>query len=266
MNNWLKVAAVTSAATAAATAETTANVDATKAIDTTSRFTIPPQQQRNLGAYTRFQIPNSSSIPKRTCLTESQCNDQRAKDGVPRNKYYVGNYPDHGCFAKNGMMFWGVGGSDKDKAADVNGVKERVWCDWDVLDGTWNGDGYKPSELLITLLWLLSRLTRELFHTWEIIYTHVLYSFLPSYLFLFIRIPKTHSIVANNEPKYEPVSTYLGFNLYQNTLICLILIYSEHNRTMSPTDAPAYKDDATWEKDGWEGDEYEPSEFIISRE
>jgi len=86
---------------------------------------------RNLGS--------GSSIPSKTCLTESQCNKQRIKMGIPDVHYYINNFHHHGCFEKNNKVFWGRGGSDADKATSpLPGIQERVWC-----DGDWKDEGYE---------------------------------------------------------------------------------------------------------------------------
>ncbi|KAL3800290.1 hypothetical protein ACHAW5_009872 [Stephanodiscus triporus] len=42
---------------------------------------------------------------------------------------YVGDFPDKGCFMKNGHGYFGTGGTDEEMAADLAGVRERIWCE-----------------------------------------------------------------------------------------------------------------------------------------
>ena len=43
--------------------------------------------------------------------------------------FYFGSYAYYGCFSKGGKVFWGVGGTDEQKAiSPLGGVKDRVWC------------------------------------------------------------------------------------------------------------------------------------------
>ena len=86
---------------------------------------------------------HKSSSRQMTCLTETQCNNQRQILNIPPSKYYVGTYPEvYGCYAKNDKLFWSSGGGVSEMAIHpLKGVKERVWCDYD--------DDNKEGEQLI---------------------------------------------------------------------------------------------------------------------
>ena len=93
------------------------------------------------------------SVSNKICLTEDDCRAQCRKNGISEDKFYRGdNFPEIGCFTKNGMYFWGDG-PDAAKGKTCSGVRKRVWCDDDLdnwkgdnwqKDG-WTDDGHKPS-------------------------------------------------------------------------------------------------------------------------
>ena len=77
------------------------------------------------------------------CLTKDDCNAARKKAGYANNHFHSGTYRDHGCFTKNGKVFFGIGGTKKQmKITDLGGVKERFYCG----GGGWEGDAHKPTD------------------------------------------------------------------------------------------------------------------------
>jgi len=59
---------------------------------------------------------------------QSECEEQSQMTRF--TNFYAGSYADYGCFSKGGNLYWGIGGSDAQKAiSPLGGVKERVWCD-----------------------------------------------------------------------------------------------------------------------------------------
>ena len=82
-----------------------------------------------------------SVSPNKICLTEDDCRAQCRKNGISEDKFYRGdNFPEIGCFTKNGIYFWGDG-PDAAKGKTCSGIRKRVWCD-DDLDN-WKGDNWQ---------------------------------------------------------------------------------------------------------------------------
>lgn len=45
------------------------------------------------------------------------------------DNYYVGDFPEYGCFRKGENLFWGEGDTPEQiKNLELSGVKERVMC------------------------------------------------------------------------------------------------------------------------------------------
>ena len=90
---------------------------------------------------TYFNENYDYSVSNKICLTEDDCRAQCRKNGISEDKFYRGdNFPEVGCFTKNGMYFWGDG-PDAAKGKTCSGVRKRVWCD-DDLDN-WKGDNWQ---------------------------------------------------------------------------------------------------------------------------
>mmetsp|Transcript_1379 Transcript_1379/g.3032 ORF Transcript_1379/g.3032 Transcript_1379/m.3032 type:complete len:694 (-) Transcript_1379:93-2174(-) len=86
--------------------------------------------------------PSTPSEMERTaCLTEEECDAIRQSRDI--GSFIAGEFPSKGCFAKNGIVYWGRGGSMEDiSESDLPGVQERIWCEKEVLnDGNNNGNG-----------------------------------------------------------------------------------------------------------------------------
>jgi len=67
----------------------------------------------------------------RTCLTQSECEEQQQKKGF--DYFYTGSYGNYGCFSKQGNLYWGIGGTGSQKASSpLIGAKERVWCEEEI--------------------------------------------------------------------------------------------------------------------------------------
>lgn len=62
------------------------------------------------------------------CVTEERCR-QKFLTMNTGGDFYVGDFPDKGCFMKNGHGYFGTGGTDEEMAADLAGVRERIWCE-----------------------------------------------------------------------------------------------------------------------------------------
>jgi hypothetical protein len=57
--------------------------------------------------------------------------------------FFVGEYPDKGCFLKNVHGYFGTGGTDEEMAvAELSGIRERIWCDMETEEPT----SSKPTE------------------------------------------------------------------------------------------------------------------------
>ena len=70
---------------------------------------------------------NLSGLGYSICLDEYACQAQADRDGIVH--FHSGDYPDYGCFSKNGKYFWGHGGSyEQQSVIELAGIKERVYC------------------------------------------------------------------------------------------------------------------------------------------
>jgi len=87
------------------------------------RETIPPTSRPS------EEIIMGGDVQLTTCLTEGDCDEMRQKMGIAT--FLAGsNYPSDGCFLKNGIAYWGSGGSMEDISKPVlPGVRERIWCE-----------------------------------------------------------------------------------------------------------------------------------------
>mmetsp|Transcript_29640 Transcript_29640/g.62960 ORF Transcript_29640/g.62960 Transcript_29640/m.62960 type:complete len:867 (-) Transcript_29640:380-2980(-) len=69
-----------------------------------------------------------ANVESTACLSKADCDEARQKMGVA--KFSAGNFPSKGCFAKNGVAYWGAGGSDDDMSrSDLPGIQTRLWCE-----------------------------------------------------------------------------------------------------------------------------------------
>jgi len=63
------------------------------------------------------------------CITAAQCNARRKELGIEDEYYNVGDYPTYGCFEKNNMAYWGLGGTTAEQGTFPLGrEKERIFC------------------------------------------------------------------------------------------------------------------------------------------
>lgn len=70
---------------------------------------------------------NLSGLGYSICLDEYACEAQAERDGVVH--FHKGDYPDYGCFSKNGKYFWGHGGTSEQRSDhELAGIKARVYC------------------------------------------------------------------------------------------------------------------------------------------
>jgi len=145
----------------AASGTTVVNVELMDADDgiedeTTSRDDMPFLKSSSYDAtwYENGCLSYSTTLPpvsapkvveRTACLTEEACDTIRQSKNI--DQFSAGDYPSKGCFTKNGIVFWGRGGSVEDRSTEeMPGVQMRVWCEKEVLepdDGTGddNGDG-----------------------------------------------------------------------------------------------------------------------------
>ena len=66
------------------------------------------------------------------CMTKMDCDMARQQKGFAR--FNVGVYPTKGCFSKNGIAFFGTGGTVAQKSrADLPGIQERIYCEENVI-------------------------------------------------------------------------------------------------------------------------------------
>lgn len=66
------------------------------------------------------------------CMTKMDCDKARQQAGYA--KFNVGAYPSKGCFHKNGIAFWGTGGTIAQKSRyDLPGIQTRLYCEEDVV-------------------------------------------------------------------------------------------------------------------------------------
>eukprot|EP01083_Nonionella_stella_P281902 959426_1 len=94
---------------------------------------------------------NLSGIGYSTCLDEHSCQAQAKRDGVVH--FHTGDFPDYGCFSKNGKYFWGHGGSYEQQSDHALArVKKRVYCaehsarGYDDDDDDWHGDEHHDDD------------------------------------------------------------------------------------------------------------------------
>jgi len=81
-----------------------------------------------------------TEMERTACLTEEECDAIRQSRDI--GSFVAGEFPSKGCFAKNGIVYWGRGGSMEDiSESDLPGVQERIWCEKVLNDGNNNGDG-----------------------------------------------------------------------------------------------------------------------------
>ena len=87
---------------------------------------------------TRVEIPsdrNLENIATVACLTEERCHG-RFLSLDTGGHFHTGDFPSKGCFAKNGNVFFGMGGTDEEmEEAGLPGILTRVWCDDDIDAG-----------------------------------------------------------------------------------------------------------------------------------
>eukprot|EP00571_Detonula_confervacea_P017166 CAMPEP_0172309484 /NCGR_PEP_ID=MMETSP1058-20130122/9749_1 /TAXON_ID=83371 /ORGANISM="Detonula confervacea, Strain CCMP 353" /LENGTH=973 /DNA_ID=CAMNT_0013022113 /DNA_START=8 /DNA_END=2929 /DNA_ORIENTATION=- len=96
-------------------------------------------------------ITLGGAVEPTVCLELSDCDAMRQKMGIT-SSLYVGDYQTKGCFSKNGIAYWGSGGSIDDKSkTSLQGIQERVWCEkeLDISVGS-PSDGLKEDRACIT--------------------------------------------------------------------------------------------------------------------
>ena len=72
-------------------------------------------------------MPESAAV----CLTWEECSKAFRSMNTGGN-FFIGEFPDKGCFTKYEHGYWGTGGSDEEMAApDLPGARERIWCEKD---------------------------------------------------------------------------------------------------------------------------------------
>lgn len=105
------------------TCETTATTTTTTkpaAASTTTATTKP--------AVTTTTTAGAAPLGKVACETREECDRKRSEMGVA--SFYADDYRTKGCFIKNGIAFWGSGGSPEEMATiELTGAQERLWCD-----------------------------------------------------------------------------------------------------------------------------------------
>ena len=75
------------------------------------------------------------------CLTEEECL-QKFLTMKTGGRFFVGEYPDKGCFLKNVHGYFGTGGTDEEiSKTNLQGTRERIWCDVETEEPT-----LKPSN------------------------------------------------------------------------------------------------------------------------
>lgn len=61
------------------------------------------------------------------CASESACNTRRQELDIPR--FEVGEFPMKGCFSKNDIAYWSIGGTKEEELREeLPGSQERIWC------------------------------------------------------------------------------------------------------------------------------------------
>ena len=76
-------------------------------------------------------LRGETTIPENAiaCFTEESCL-QKFLSMNTGGIFYVGDFPSKGCFLKNGIGYFGTGGTDEEMAEVVlTGILERIWCD-----------------------------------------------------------------------------------------------------------------------------------------
>ncbi|KAL3805527.1 hypothetical protein ACHAW5_004339 [Stephanodiscus triporus] len=85
---------------------------------------------------TLLRVLEEMPVKAAVCLTQEQCFKAflSMKTG---GDFFTGDFPDKGCFVKNEHGFFGTGGSDEEMAAtDLQGVRERIWCERETASPT----------------------------------------------------------------------------------------------------------------------------------
>lgn len=74
-------------------------------------------------------VPAVPEPAKPACQTRAQCEDRSASVGIA--EVIAGDHGTKGCFLKNGIAYWGTGGSEEEQAEagdDLPPKQERLWC------------------------------------------------------------------------------------------------------------------------------------------
>jgi hypothetical protein len=79
-----------------------------------------------------FDAQNESEVPRWACLTKESCVHQAKLLGYADKDIRYGNYSYnqlYGCFNDEGVIYWGIGGTDAQNfSTELSGTYERLWC------------------------------------------------------------------------------------------------------------------------------------------
>jgi len=79
-----------------------------------------------------FDAQNESEVPRWACLTKESCVHQAKLLGYADKDIRYGDYSYnqlYGCFNNEGVIYWGIGGTDAQNfSTELSGTHERLWC------------------------------------------------------------------------------------------------------------------------------------------
>jgi hypothetical protein len=89
------------------------------------------KQQSSISEATSFD-DTENELPWWACLTKESCFDQAKLLGYADKDIRYGDYSYnqiYGCFNNEGVIYWGIGGTDAQNfSTDLSGTHERLWC------------------------------------------------------------------------------------------------------------------------------------------